>query len=67
MVADAKLCAPDVIEEMNIKVFNVMSRTNETHRILWLETCTCKRRLGASVSNDKQRWNVINADVNAKN
>ena len=26
----AKLCVPDVVKNLNIKVFNLMSRTNET-------------------------------------
>ena len=26
----AKMCVPDVIKNLNVKVFNVMSRTNET-------------------------------------
>ena len=26
----AKICAPDVIKDLNIKVFNLMSKTNET-------------------------------------
>ena len=34
-----------------------MSRTNETRHIEWHETCKCKYRLDASVSNNKQRWN----------
>ena len=29
----AKLCVPDVIKNINFKVFNLMSRTNETRRI----------------------------------
>ena len=30
----AKICVPDVIKDLNIKVFNLMSRTNETrHKI----------------------------------
>ena len=53
----AKPCVPDVIKDMNIKVFNLMSRTNETRHIPWHETFTCKCRLHASVCNDKQRWN----------
>ena len=28
-----KLCVPDVVKNMNIKVFNIMSRTPETHHI----------------------------------
>ena len=53
----AKLCVPDVVKNMNIKVFNLMSRTNETRHIKWHETCKCKYRLDASVCNFKQRWN----------
>ena len=30
----AKLCAPDGVKNINVKLFNLMSRTNETkHRI----------------------------------
>ena len=53
----AKLCVPDVIENLNAKVFNVMSRSNETRHIEWHQTCKCKCRLNASVFNNKQRWN----------
>ena len=35
----AKICVPDVINDLNIKVFNLMSRTNETRHIKWHETC----------------------------
>ena len=53
----AKLCAPDVVKNLNIKVFNLMSRTNETKHINWHETCRYKCRLDASVCNNKQGWN----------
>ena len=29
----AKICVPDVIKDLNVKVFNLMSRTNETRII----------------------------------
>ena len=29
----AKMCVPDVIKDLNVKVFNLMSRTNETRFI----------------------------------
>ena len=53
----AKICVPNVIKDLNVKVFNLMSRTNETRHIKWHETCKCKCRLDASVCNNKQRWN----------
>ena len=40
----AKICVPDVVKNLNIKVFNLMSRTNETRHIEWHETCKCKCR-----------------------
>ena len=30
----AKLCVPDVVKNLNSKVFNLMSRTNETRHIM---------------------------------
>ena len=53
----AKICVPDNIVNINVKVFNLMSRTNETRHIKWHKTCKCKCRLDASVCNNKQRWN----------
>ena len=53
----AKICLPDNIKSTNVKVFNLISRTNETRHIKWHKTCKCKCRLDASVCNNKQRWN----------
>ena len=53
----AKLCVSDVVKNLDVKIFNLMSRTNETRRIEWHEMCKCKCRLDASVCNNKQRWN----------
>ena len=41
----AKLCVLDTIKNINVKVFNLMSRTNETRHIEWHKTCKCKCRL----------------------
>ena len=51
----AKFCVSDAVKNINIKVFNLMSRINETRHIEWHETCKCKYRLDASVCNNKQR------------
>ena len=53
----AKLCVSDVVKNINVKVFILMSRTNETRHIKWHETCKCKCRLDANIFNKKQRWN----------
>ena len=53
----AKIWVPDKIKSTNLKVFNLMSRTNETRHIKWHKTCKCRCRLDASVCNSKRRWN----------
>ena len=53
----AKICVPDVVKDLNFKVFNLMSRTNETRHRKWHKTCKCKYRLDASVCNNKKRLN----------
>ena len=34
----AKMCVPDIVKNLNVKVFDLMSRTNETRRIEWHES-----------------------------
>ena len=53
----ARICVPDIIKNLNVKVFNLMSRTNETRFIELHETCKCECRLDVIVCNNKQRWN----------
>ena len=53
----AKLCVPDVVKNLNVKVFSTISRTNETRHIEWHEICKCKCGLDSSVCNNKERWN----------
>ena len=53
----AKICVPNVIKNLNVKVFNLISRTNEARHIEWHETCRCQCRLDAIVCNNKRRWN----------
>ena len=40
----AKICFPNVKKDLNVKVFNLMSRTNEARHIKWHEICKCKCR-----------------------
>ena len=63
----AKICVPDVIKDLNVKVFNLMSRTNETRYIKWHETLTVnvdQMQLFVIINNDGLK---INVDVNVKN
>ena len=53
----ANLCIPDIVKDMNIKVFNLLARINETRKIVWHETCKCVCRLTSAICNDRQEWN----------
>ena len=52
-----KLCVPNVIKSVNMKVYNFLMRLNETCNVLWHESCKCVCRLNSSVCNSKQIWN----------
>ena len=53
----AKLCVPDAIKNVNMKVYNLLMRANETKNVMWHESCKCVCRLTSAVCNNKQIWN----------
>ena len=53
----ARICAPDSVKNLNVKVFNLMTLTNETRHIKWHETCKCICRLDKIICDSKQRSN----------
>ena len=53
----AKLCVPNIVKRVNIKVYNFLMRLNKTRNVLWHESCKCVGRLNSSVCNNKQIWN----------
>ena len=53
----AKLCLPNIIKRINMKVYNFLMMLNEIRNVLWHEGCKCVCRLNLSVCNSKQIWN----------
>ena len=53
----ARICVPDTVKNLNVKIFNLMSRTNETSSIKWHKTCKCIFRWNEIICNNKQGWN----------
>ena len=51
----AKICVSDVVKNLNFKVFNLISETNEARHIEWHEMCKCECKLCANVCDNKQR------------
>ena len=50
----AKMCVPNIVKRVNMKVYNFLMRLNETRNVLWHENCKCVCRLNPSVCNSKQ-------------
>ena len=53
----SRICVPNIIKNVNIKVYNFLMRLNETRNVLWHESCKCVCLLNSSVCNSKQIWN----------
>ena len=53
----AKMCVPNIIKRIYMKVYNFLMGSNETRNVLWHESCKCVCRLNSSVCNSKQIWN----------
>ena len=51
-----KLCVPNVIKRLNMKVYNFLTMLNETRNVLWHESCKCVCKLNSLVCNNKQIW-----------
>ena len=52
----AKMCVPNIVRRVNMKVYNFLIRLNETRNVLWHESCKCGCKLNSSVCNSKQIW-----------
>ena len=51
----AELCVADVAKSINLKVFNLISKNNETRHMKWHEMCKYKCRINENVFNNKRR------------
>ena len=53
----SRVCVPNVIKNINPKVFDLMSWKNNKKQIKLHETCKCECRLDPIIYNNKQKWN----------
>ena len=53
----SRVCIPNIISNVTLKVFDLMTLTNKTKQIKWHESCKCVCRLNSIVCNNKQKWN----------
>ena len=50
-----KECVPSQTKDINVKVFNMLTRVNEAEVKHVL--CECKSKFGSTVCNSQQKWN----------
>ena len=62
-----KLCVPDVVKNLNVKVFSLVSGTNETRHIEWYQTCKWNVDLTVVFIIINNVGMMINVSENAKN
>ena len=62
----AKICVPDTVKDLNVRVFNLMSQTNEMRHIKWYETSKRMCRFNKIICNSKQQWNEDNCKCERK-
>ena len=53
----ARLCVPNVVKNIYLKVFNLMSWSNQTKQVKWQESCKYECRLNSIICNNKEKWN----------
>ena len=51
----AKVCIPDIIKNVTVKIFYLMTLKNKTKQVIFHESCKCICRLDPIVFNNKQR------------
>ena len=62
-----RICVPDIVKYLNVKVFNLMSGINKTRQIKWHKKPKYICRLDKIICNNNQNGIKINVDVIAKN
>ena len=53
----SRVCIPDITKNLTLKIFGLMTLTNETKQIKCHESCKCVCRLDPIICNNKQKWN----------
>ena len=52
-----KVCIPNKTEDLNLRVFNMITRINELKTLAKHISCECKRKFDVTKCNSDQWWN----------
>ena len=57
MISQKRVCAPNKTEDMNLHVFNMITRINESKTVTQHISCDCKCKFDGRKCNLNQNWN----------
>ena len=52
-----KVCTPDIVKNISVKVFDLTFQQNKFRNITFAERCKCDCLLDEKVCNNKEKWN----------
>ena len=52
-----KVCTPDIVKNISVKVFDLISQKNVLRNVSFHKSCKCDSLLDKKDCNNKQRWN----------
>ena len=52
-----KVCVPNVVKNVSVKVFDLISQKNDLRNVTVHKSCRCGYLLDEKVCNNKQKWN----------
>ena len=52
-----KVCSPDIVKNISVKVFDLISRKKVLRNVTFHKICKCDCLLDEKVSNNRQKWN----------
>ena len=53
----SKVCIPDIVKNVTVKMFDLMNSENATKQVEFHESCKCVCKINSSVCSEKQRFN----------
>ena len=52
-----KICVPSKTKDINVKVFKILTQTNEAKTMIKRTSCDCKFKFNNKACNSVQKWN----------
>ena len=53
----SKVCIPDIVKNVTVKMFDLMNLENTTKQVEFHESCKCVCKINSSVCSEKQKFN----------